>query len=239
MSKESTEKLVLLVDDEMSLLTGMQAWLRDNQAGYAVMSAGSGKQAMDLIKRHRPDLVISDVRMPGMGGLELLLECRQSYPDTRFILMSAYGLGEHERSSLQRGKVMFLQKPLDLTQLENLITEVLDHKGAYTEKGYLQGISVVGFVQLLHMERQSLCMTVKSPSGMCGELFFEDGELVHAVWGHTEGEQAALALLALEGVEMIINRQRNAAFRTIQKPVNMLVLNAARMKDEKDKMRPS
>jgi YesN/AraC family two-component response regulator len=229
------DKLVLLIDDEDSLREGMQAWLRDNQGGFAVMSASDGMRGLELIKRHKPDLVISDIRMPGMDGLQLLLECRRSFPEIRFIIMSAYGTRDVEEKSLQCGALRFLKKPVDLPHLEETIIEVLKQEPATTRGGFLEGISVPGFVQLLNMERQSARLILKQADGQTGMLYFEDGALVHAVMGELSGEAAAEELLAWEQAEMLIERECGQYPRTVEKSLNFLIMDAVRAKDERER----
>jgi CheY-like chemotaxis protein len=235
MKVDLSDKLVLLVDDEESLLRGMQAWLRDNQAGYAVFSASDGTQGLKLIKQHRPDLVVADIRMPGLNGLELLLTCRKKYPDTRFILMSAYGTKEIEQRSLSYGAVLFLHKPVDLPNLEQTIINVLGTEPACEPGGFLSGISVPGFAQLLNVERQTLVLNLSKKEGSSGSLYFVDGELVHAVRGDTTGEQAAMELLAWDQADMLIDCGQVPDARTIEKPLSLLLMESMRAKDEKTK----
>jgi CheY-like chemotaxis protein len=235
MKTDLSDKLVLLVEDEESLLKGMQAWLRDNQAGYAVLSASDGAQGLKLIEQHRPDLVVTDIRMPGLNGLELLLACRKKYPDTRFILMSAYGTKEIEERSLSYGAVVFLHKPVDLPHLEQTIIDVLGTGPACEPGGFLSGISVPGFAQLLNIERQTLALNLSRKNGASGVLYFADGELVHAVHGETVGEAAAMDMLAWDQADMVIDCGKAPDDRTIEKPLSFLLMESMRAKDEEMK----
>jgi CheY-like chemotaxis protein len=232
MGKDLSDKLVLLVEDEDSLLKGMQAWLRDNQAGYAVLSASDGTQGLKLIEQHRPDLVVSDIHMPGLNGLELLLACRKKYPDTRFILMSAYGTKEVEERSLSYGAVQFLHKPVDLPHLEQTIIDVLGRAPACEPGGFLSGISIPGFVQLLNVERQTLALNLKRQDGVSGVVYFSGGELVHAEQDRVTGEAAAMEMLAWEQAEMVIDCGKAPDERTIDRPLSFLLMESMRAKDE-------
>lgn len=230
-----SDKLVLLVDDEPSILGGMHAWLRDNPAGFAVMAATDGAQALEMVKKHKPDLIVSDIRMPHMNGLELLLVCRRTYPDIGFILMSAYSAAEIERRSLLYGAVQFLHKPIDMPRLEKTITRVL-HDMPTTEPGtYLKGISVPGFAQLLNMEQQTGSLLVSRQNGVSATLYFEEGALVHAVAGEITGEPAAMTAFAWEETDMILQRDQPAPVRSIDKPLNFLLMESMRRKDEQDR----
>jgi CheY-like chemotaxis protein len=224
------DRLVLLVDDDLALLAGMQAWLRDNQSGFAVLSTGDSAQALQLFRRHKPDLVVSDVRMPGMDGLELLLACRRSSPETRFILTS--GFGPPAADEVWLDGVRFLGKPVDLPQLEEIISLTLGEKLEAPEAGHLEGISVAGFVQLLAMERLTVCLDIQAADGTSGALYFQDGELRHARAGEQNGEPAALRLLGQTRVDMLLRRGEAAPRTTVRRPLNFLLMEAARLSDE-------
>jgi CheY-like chemotaxis protein len=227
-----SNKLVLLVEDEELLLRGMQAWLRDNELGYAVMTAANGQQALDLVERYQPDLVISDLRLPGMDGLELLLACRKRFAQMRFVVMSAYGTPDLEERSLRSGAVRFLHKPVDMVQLEATIAEVLGQNPQEERAGFLSGVSIPGFVQLLSMERKSVRLHLRREGQPDGALHLADGALIHARCGPLEGESAALALLAWDDAEMWLEAGERTCPRTISKALPGLILDALRLRDE-------
>jgi CheY-like chemotaxis protein len=232
MGADLENKLVLLVEDDEPLLAGMQAWLRDNQYGYAVMAARDGEQALALIERYRPDLVISDLRLPVMDGLQLLLACRRRWPQLRFVVMSAFGTPDLEDRSRRSGAVRFLHKPIDMPALEQTIAEVLQQDSDAHRSGFVHGISVPGFVQLLSVERKTVALVLRRPDADPGTLYLDDGALVHASHAGRRGEPAALALLAWEDAEMELDEQARAPERTITQPLPGLIMEALRRRDE-------
>lgn len=235
MNVRLSDKLVLLVDDEEILLKGMLRWLEKNAAGFGVMGAADGTEALELIDRHKPDLVVSDVRMPGLSGLDLLLACRRRYPYTRFVICTSYGTAELERDSLNFGALRFLRKPVDLKLLEKTIGEILTADAVRDQAGFLSGISVAGFVQLLAAERQTASLSLAGPGRDSGRLFFDDGELIHAECEDLTGETAALKLLAWDKAEMSLLHERPAAGRTIERPLHFLLMEAVRLSDEQNR----
>ncbi|HSP77226.1 MAG TPA: response regulator, partial [Myxococcaceae bacterium] len=80
---------VLLVDDDVAVAKVLGALL--TQAGLTVHPASNGQEALSLLGRKPIDVVVSDVRMPGMGGMELLAEVGRSWPDVPVILLTAHG----------------------------------------------------------------------------------------------------------------------------------------------------
>ena len=235
MTMTLSDKMVLLVDDEASLLHGMLAWLEKNAAGFAVMGASDGIRALELIDRHKPDLVVTDIRMPGLSGLELLLACRRRFPDVKFVICTAYGSAELERDLLNSGALRFLRKPVDLAVLERTIGEILSADAVRGQAGFLSGISVAGFVQLLAAERQTVSLSLAGPGRENGVLFFDSGELIHAACGELSGEPAAMKLLGWEAAEMSLLRDGPRVGRTVEHSLNYLIMEAVRLKDEENR----
>ncbi len=115
---------VLIVDDEANMLKTLSDILRDD--GYDVSTAATGEEAIELCLRERFDIVLMDVRMPGIDGVEAFRQIRRHQEGVRVILMSAYGLDELKRAALDEGAIAFLSKPLDVQQTVKLIDEVKD-----------------------------------------------------------------------------------------------------------------
>ena len=118
--------LILVVDDEKTqretLARAVASW------GHQVLTAAEGEAALDLVKDHAVDLILTDLRMPGLSGVELLQRCRQKRPDIGVILMTAYGTIENAVEAMKSGAVDFLPKPIDLDQLEAIVTRALAMK---------------------------------------------------------------------------------------------------------------
>jgi len=101
--------LVLLVDDETSILESLQILLRG--AGYRVRVAGTGRDALEAIDAEPPDLVVSDIRMPGVTGLEVLASARAADPAMPVILMTAQASLQSAMRAVNDGAYYYLQKP--------------------------------------------------------------------------------------------------------------------------------
>ncbi|MEJ5378056.1 MAG: sigma-54 dependent transcriptional regulator [bacterium] len=116
--------LILLVDDDPHILEVLEARL--GAAGYETLQASSASSALELLKRRRVDLVITDVRMPGMGGMELLEAIRKVRPELPVILLTAYGTIPDAVRAIKTGAVEYLTKPFDGRDLLRTIHSVLD-----------------------------------------------------------------------------------------------------------------
>lgn len=240
MSAGNADKLVLLVEDEEALRRGIQIWLRSVE-GFALLTASDGNQGLELIERYQPDLVISDVRMPGRDGLDLLLECRARFPYMRFVVLSAYGSPDIETRSLHYGAVRFLHKPVEMTTLERTILEVLAKDSNGRRTGVLRGLSVTGLVQLLGSERKSTALRIRRRDGVGGYILLVQGSLWHAevfvpTGQGTSGLEAALDLLLWEDVEMWIEPMPQVLpAQSIAQTMQEIVLKAAQKKDEAER----
>lgn len=114
-------KTILVVDDEMEVANAVEAILEDE--GFAVLVAGDGREAIEVLKDKTPDLVISDVMMPFCNGKQLLQHLRSNdkYKSTPVIFMSA---ANHDSDDIIR-KEIFLKKPFDLDKLLDSVNKAL------------------------------------------------------------------------------------------------------------------
>src|SRR3990172_6854440 len=115
---------VLTVDDEPNMLTTLADILRDE--GYDVTTAADGNTALELCSKNCYDVVLMDVRMPGLNGFEAFRRIRRHQEGVRVILMSAYDIDELKQHAIEEGAIAFLLKPLDLELIVKLISEVKD-----------------------------------------------------------------------------------------------------------------
>lgn len=120
MSKTS----VLIVDDEKNMRTTLADILAEE--GYEVFTAASGEEAVEFCKTQTFDVVLMDVRMPGINGVEAFRQIRRHQEGVRVILMSAYSMDELKEAALDEGAIAFLPKPLDVERVVKLVGEVND-----------------------------------------------------------------------------------------------------------------
>lgn len=131
---------LLIVEDEIysrkSLVKQVQAL--DAAKTMIILEAADGKAALELVKRERPELVLSDIQMPFMNGLELLKETRRLLPDTRVIMISGYAEFEFAQQALNLGAIGYLLKPISDESLcdcfSRFLTENSGRSAAVQEK---------------------------------------------------------------------------------------------------------
>lgn len=130
---------LLIVDDDPRIRTSLSEALQDE--ALRVESVDSGEAALTAIARTAPDIVLSDVRMPGMTGLELLALLKERAPGVAVILMTAFDDLATVVAAMREGAVDFLVKPVDLHQLRSIIDRVIRDRVAAAAVGSAPGRS--------------------------------------------------------------------------------------------------
>jgi len=130
---------VLIVDDEPNVRRVLGTLLE--QAGYVTRRAESGQRALELVRSQDPDLVLTDLKMPGMDGMELLRALRESFPEIPVILLTAHGTVETAVEAMKQGAYDFLTKPFDKAQVVELVGKALGQaeRGREELRGPLAG----------------------------------------------------------------------------------------------------
>jgi len=115
--------LILVVDDQKrqreTLVQVLEQW------GHEVRQAENGQVALTMVKGEPVDVILTDLRMPGLSGVELLEKCRDLRPDIAVIVMTAYGTIEAAVEAMRKGALDFLTKPIDLDQMEVVVQRAL------------------------------------------------------------------------------------------------------------------
>ncbi|HLH53615.1 MAG TPA: sigma-54 dependent transcriptional regulator [Verrucomicrobiae bacterium] len=127
---------ILVVDDEQGLCAGIQEALR--REGYLVDAATDPGVARKLAGERLYNLVISDLKMPGLTGIELMAQVRAQHRDTLFILMTAYGTVENAVEAMKQGAYDYLPKPLDMKRLRALVHKSLEFQAVVAENNELR-----------------------------------------------------------------------------------------------------
>jgi two-component system response regulator AtoC len=125
---------VLIVDDERTLARAVRAFLVES--GYDAEVAPDAEQALGMLETLRPDVVFSDMRLPGMNGIELLRRVREFDPSIAVVIMTAYGTIEGAVEAVKLGAFDYLKKPVDLEELKLLADRAREHSQLQLELSY-------------------------------------------------------------------------------------------------------
>jgi len=122
-------KTILLAEDDEEVLGVGEAMLR--HLGYEVLTASSGHEALEVYSRHREEtaLIVADIVMPEMGGVELFQELRSRDPEVKMVLITGYPLRDEGQGLQEQGIAAWIQKPLELAELARVIERVLRGEG--------------------------------------------------------------------------------------------------------------
>ncbi|HLA50964.1 MAG TPA: sigma-54 dependent transcriptional regulator, partial [Thermodesulfobacteriota bacterium] len=122
---------ILIVDDEKGIRDFLEIMLK--KEGYRVSSAPGGEEAMRLFNNSSYDLVISDVRMKGMGGVELLKSIKEINPETVVLMITAYASVDTAIDAMKAGAYDYITKPFKIDEVKHIIRNALDKKRLETE----------------------------------------------------------------------------------------------------------
>jgi DNA-binding NtrC family response regulator len=116
---------ILVIDDELDMLMLLRMIIEDN-TDYEVETTNNPSEALKLLTEKDYDLVISDLKMPGMDGIELFNELREIKPDVPVIIMTAYGSLETSEDAMKKGVADFITKPFRKDSILFTINRVLE-----------------------------------------------------------------------------------------------------------------
>ena len=115
---------ILIVDDEEDLTWSISKSLMRENDLLEIICVHSGDEALKILEKISFDLVISDIRMPGKNGLELMDQIRKNHPQTKMIIMTAYGSPVIEEKIKKTKNAYYVEKPFDIHELKNLIFKI-------------------------------------------------------------------------------------------------------------------
>jgi len=121
-------KKVLIVDDEEDMIWSLQKNLPNSKLQVETLTASSGEEALETLNHTPVDLIVTDIKMPGMSGLELLSEVNSRYPHLGVIVMTAYSSHDCETEAILRGGLSYIEKPFDINEMRKVISQALQGK---------------------------------------------------------------------------------------------------------------
>lgn len=137
------DKPILIVDDDAAQRRLIDFWLKEE--GYTTIVASDGKAALHEFEVKSPRLVIADIRMPELNGLELLSRIKAIEPDALFILITAFGTIENAVEAMKLGATDYLLKPLNENEMKLTVHRALEHRHLLDENRYLRAFAESAF----------------------------------------------------------------------------------------------
>lgn len=182
---------ILVVDDDVQLRDTLIRDLRSR--GYHARGAASFREALQCLREHAYDVLLTDSRMEGGDGMALIRALRETSPGTRPILMGAQATARDSQRALDVGAVRVLSKPFEAGEMLQAVERAAEYAGGFFAS--LHGISLIDTLQMFHQSRRSLTMRVMGETPHT--LHMREGELVHAELGELRGEAALAEILRM------------------------------------------
>lgn len=220
---------VVMVDDEESLVWTTSRQLSRERPDVAFEGFVEPAAALARVAEAPPDLLITDVRMPGIGGLELLVAARRHAPGLPVLVVTAYGSGAVRRDVMRLGGVDYLEKPFGLPALLEFVDRAT-RKG----KGFSGAVSLPklpDLVQLYAQNRADGALAIRHGPRR-GTLWFEAGDVVHVETEARSGLEAFVELMDWPAGEFSMEFGAPPPRRTVEVPWEELLLESCRRLDE-------
>lgn len=219
---------VLLVDDDVTIVWAVGRCL--TRAGFAVMTCGDGLEAVSLLSTRPCDVLVTDIQMPGLNGLQLIDWVRENRPETRVVVITAFGSPALREASSKKGAFLYFEKPVD----PDLLIEALrSPDGGEHFHGTVSEIDLVDYLQLLLLGRRPALVEVRSLRGERGLIHINQGDFLHAECdGVPDGNEAIFRILEFRGGSFSSLPWRDPEKATTQGRASWLLLEAARRRDE-------
>ena len=127
---------ILIVDDELIMRESLAGWLERD--GHDVEKTGSGEACLELLKHTRFDILLLDIKMDGMSGLDVLKHVKENDPDVSVVMITAYGSISTAIEAMKNGAFDYLLKPFDPEELGILIEKIIEYQARIKENIFLK-----------------------------------------------------------------------------------------------------
>ncbi len=223
-------KKVLIVDDEETLTWSMAKSLSKDKDKYEVIIANNGGEALAQLEKNKIDLVITDIRMPDINGLDLLVKIKKGYPQTKVIIMTAYGSSDVQKEANQRGSLYYVEKPFEISDIRKIIIDLIGKKKGF--HGKVIGLQLTDVIQMNCLSRLTTALII-TRDGEKGIIYVNEGEIIHAECGDQKGTEAFYSILSWQEGEFVSNIGFIPPVQTIYQNWEHLLIEAMRRNDDR------
>ncbi len=234
---------VLIVDDNPHVLRLLNITLSKAEEGYEIIQATNGEEAFEIANKEIPDIIISDVMMPKMDGIELCWMIRENskLPLVPFIFLTSFEDQETAIRGFRAGADDYLTKPINRKKLLARTKELLNRQSSLKQiehnteerKGFsgdLKDLSIVELVQMLNLNKKSGVLKIESNGE--GFIYLKDGHLWATRIGDKKGEEAFYELVAKTEGTFVFEMEEVTEERNIENSTMNVIMEACRIMDE-------
>ncbi len=221
---------ILVIDDDAAIRQVVKTVLE--RSGFEVIEAREGDEAIRIYKENPVDLVVTDIFIPGKGGLDTIVEIRRDFPDAKIIAMSGGGPTMSAEGCLLLSQGLGVQrtlyKPLNMRELLEAVEYVLGREQSSTFSGNVNGVEILDYFQLMLLSRKRVVVKVVSAEGSTCLVYIKGGKIVHAASKDAQGEEAFYQCATYKGGSFFNLEWKEPEHVTIHKSGEHMIIEAAR-----------
>jgi CheY-like chemotaxis protein len=226
---------VLFVDDSMAFLEmfGELCSALSNKT-WEIHSATSADRALAILQETRIDLVVLDIRMPTLDGIQLLGIINRRHPDVKVAVITGIANEANRAAALANGAELFIEKPVSPDSIKIVFNMLNDLISWERRTGFSGALRQVGLQEVIQMEcigRHSSILEIRNQQ-VRGQIYIETGAIIHAAVETLVGHEAFNRLLSLKGGEFQLKPFKAPPQRTVSEQWESLLMEAARRDDE-------
>lgn len=241
MTKPAKQYQILFVDDETQFLETVRELFVDwSKNSWQIECAASADHALEILKTRRFNLIVVDVNMPVLDGVQFMGILNRRYPDLKKACLTGFANEERRSACLANGADLFIEKPRSADGLKSIfvmLEELVTWKPNQGFQGVLRRVGLQDVIQMECLGRNSSVLEVQNRR-QSGRIYIEDGRIIHAVMGEETGEGALQKLLALGSGGFQLQPFTSPPTRTIEGQWEFLLMEAARVRDEQASQNP-
>lgn len=232
----ATQQKILLLDDDQQMLDLYQELLKQLPSKPEVRVSDAGARAIAMLESEPFNLLITDLRMPKMDGLQVLAIVRRKFPHLRIIVLTGVLDEEYRSRAYAQGVDLFWQKPTNSEEIklfQDCVESLLDRE-TRNDGGFrgMQSKSLVDLIQLECLSRSSSVLRV-TQGALHGKIWVQNGEITDAATAHFTGEDAFKEILSWKSGNFEILPPDPGHVRTITNSSQGLLLDSAQALDER------
>ncbi|HRI68136.1 MAG TPA: response regulator, partial [Polyangium sp.] len=186
---------VLIVDDEDGIVLALHRFLYQDNHRYDVLLAKNAEIGRQILRETPVDVLVTDVHLPGMSGMDLVCWAAVETPDTRAIVMTAFDVNTIRDKAHAVGCLKLIRKPFDLHELRAAILQAMEIRDSLL--GSLSELSAVDVIQMLCLGRKTTALRIARGQSS-GVILIQNGDIVHGIWDNIVGEDAVHEMIAVE-----------------------------------------
>lgn len=220
-------KRVLLVDDEESFLQSLKAGLQHLDDIFETDICYSVNDAIKKALSREYDVIVTDLRMPGKSGIDLLIFLKQIKYSGKLMVMSAYNTVDNIKRIRALGNIDIFSKPFNVEWFKRKLIDFFSKEEEIT----FESIDLITVLQVINLERKTSAVQIDIDDSR-GFIFFEEGEIISAEYKELHDEDAIREILGLNKGHISVKKIKNRVKKTIRKPFVELLMNLTRRIDE-------